>query len=163
MKIELAKAQFQDNTRVFSQLVKKFGMRVLKAQGAFIRTAARSSIKKSISKKLGTKSRPSEPGKPPRGHGRQTLKKSIIFAADKQTNTVVVGPQLVFGRVKTGSGKTVPNVLEFGGKSTRVSYVKKGGKPTRKVRRVTIKARPYMRPALIMGLYDLRRKWETVK
>ena len=141
-----------DNTKFFQKEYKSFGMKVLKAQGAFIRTAARSSIKKS--------KKASKPGNPPKSHANDILRKLILFQADSVRQTVTVGPAISRGRSTTGTGKTVPEVLEYGGYTVK-RYKRRYGK--RNIRRIKISARPYMRPAFTNGLSDLRRKWETIK
>lgn len=97
--------------------------------GAFVRQRARTSIRK--------RKKVSEPGRPPSSHVG-TLKKLIYFAWDERKQTVVVGP------VPFGEG-VAPKALEHGGPSIRVE--KKEGKVTER-RRVMIRARPFMQPAL---------------
>jgi hypothetical protein len=67
--------------------------------------------------------------------------KLIYFAYERDTDSVVVGP------IRLGSKKgRVPEVLEHGGYAKIKGYDKLSGKRVRK--RVRIKARPYMAPAL---------------
>jgi len=101
---------------------------VLSKAGAFIRTAARTSIRKR---------RASAPaGKPPHSH-EGSLRRLILFGYDKPADSVVVGP--------VGFKKSVaPNVLEYGGET--VVHSRRGGRLTS--RKVKIAARPFMTPAL---------------
>lgn len=130
--------------------------------GSYIRTTAAQSIR--------SRRKPSAPGNPPSNHDGK-LRDGILFSFDPATGSVVVGPRklniLFFG----GQGKPlkglVPQVLEFGGDITAIQQLKNvpGKGPTwmrmnlrRSIRpddhrpirnhRVTIAARPYMRPAL---------------
>ncbi len=141
---------------------------VLSKFGAYVRQRAKSSIRKARQKSMSEltpdellvyriaaasakrhgRPRPkrplasSKPGEPPRsvlGY----LKKFIYFAYDASAGSVVVGPAL-FGGAKGDAPKT----LEEGG--TVVIY---GG------RAVTIKPRPYMRPAFQAELPGLPQIW----
>lgn len=103
--------------------------RALSKAGAFIRTAARTSIRK----RKGS----APPGAPPHSH-EGSLRRLILFGYDKASDSVVVGP-VGFKR------STAPSVLEHGGNATVVSRGRGGrGDP----RRVRIAPRPYMGPAL---------------
>lgn len=102
--------------------------RVLSKAGAFIRTAARTSIRK----RKGS----APPGKPPHSH-EGSLRRLILFGYDRTNDSVVVGP--------VGFKNSVaPRVLEHGG-TTVVLSRRRGRLQTRKVQ---IAARPYMAPAL---------------
>lgn len=102
--------------------------RVLAKAGAFIRTAARTSIRK----RKGS----APPGKPPHSH-EGSLRRLILFGYDCTNDSVVVGP--------VGFKNSVaPRALEHGG-TTVVLSRRRGRLQTRKVR---IAARPYMAPAL---------------
>ena len=70
----------------------------LSKAGAFVRTRARSSIRK----RKGT----SRPGEPPHGHAGH-LRRLLLFGYDAQAQTVVVGP-LPFNEGEA------PELLEFG-------------------------------------------------
>jgi hypothetical protein len=102
--------------------------KVLSQAGAFISTAAKTSIRK----RKGT----APPGKPPYSH-EGSLRKLILFGYDRASDSVVVGP---VGFVKS----TAPRALEHGGE-TVVHARRKGGLTSRKVK---IAARPFMAPAL---------------
>lgn len=102
--------------------------RVFSKAGAFIRTAARTSIRK----RKGS----APPGKPPHSH-EGSLRRLILFGYDRANESVVVGP--------VGFKNSVaPRALEHGG-TTVVLSRRRGRLQTRKVR---IAARPYMAPAL---------------
>jgi len=101
--------------------------KVLSQAGAFIRTAARTSIRK----RKGT----APPGKPPHSH-EGSLRKLILFGYDRASDSVVVGP---VGFAKS----TAPKALEYGGE-TVVHQRRRGRLVSRKVR---IAARPFMAPA----------------
>lgn len=75
----------------------------LKRAGAFVRTAAKRSIRK--------RKKSSRRGQPPHSHAGH-LRRLIFFAFDPQAKTVIVGP-LPF---KQGEA---PNLLEFGGRTHR--------------------------------------------
>jgi hypothetical protein len=102
--------------------------KVLSQAGAFIRTAAKSSIRK----RKGT----APPGKPPNSH-EGSLRKLILFGYDRASDSVVIGP-VGFAR------STAPKALEHGGE-TVVHSRRKGRLVSRKVK---IAARPFMAPAL---------------
>jgi hypothetical protein len=102
--------------------------KVLSQAGAFIRTAARTSIRK----RKGT----APPGKPPYSH-EGSLRKLILFGYDRASDSVVVGP---VGFAKS----TAPQALEHGGET--VVHTRRSGRLVS--RRVKIAARPFMAPAL---------------
>ena len=150
--------------------VDRAAIRVLGAQGAFIRTAARSSIRK--------RKKSSAPGQPPSSH-EGTLKRFLIFAVDPHAKSVIIGPaktnQVFFGKDGQPVTGTVPEVLEKGG-SIRILEVLRFGEWRRidlrmaqdyyaglpkRLHTAKIAARPYMGPALEKGLADLDRKWRN--
>jgi len=102
--------------------------KVLSKAGAFIRTAAKTSIRKR------RKSAP--PGSPPHSH-EGSLRRLILFGYDRTADSVVVGP-VGFKR------STAPSVLEHGGEATVLR--RRAGRLTSV--RVKIAPRPYMAPAL---------------
>jgi len=102
----------------------------LSKAGAFVRTAAKSSIRK--------RKAISAPGQPPSSH-TGLLKKFIFFGYDAARKTVVVGPMRL--NQKIGAA---PEALEHGGPSTVVT----GRRNKRRKRRIRVKARPFMGPAL---------------
>tara|TARA_R100000808_G_scaffold21207_1_gene45849 strand:- start:44 stop:568 length:525 start_codon:yes stop_codon:yes gene_type:complete len=155
MSIKEVARNFVDRKHV-QQKVKRAKLRVLSRQGAFVRRAARSSIRPAKMKKFSEMSeaeaesfhrrnyaalvagrpkpkRPkasSRPGEPPRSQVG-TLRKFLFFAYDAGSESVVVGP----ARVRSDD-HTAPSTLEFGGSTTI------------RGRRRTIAPRPYMGPAL---------------
>jgi len=155
--IKMAKSNFFDRAKV-QGAVDRASVRVLSRQGAFIRTAARSSLK--------YKKRPSAPGEPPVVHRtmsrtktnkqgvakQQTvspLREFVFFSYDQASRSVVVGPALLNGR----SGARTLQALEYGGPST-IRDSKGREKP------VIVRARPFMGPALSKAMADLARKWQ---
>ena len=176
------KEMFFDSQRVM-QAVDAAKRTNLSKQGAFVRTAARSSIRK--------RKRISEPGQPPSSH-TGLLRDFIFFAYEPFTQSVVIGPaktnQVFFDDDMRPITGTVPEVLEYGGRITVVeewngsrwrrrdlrrmgavsdvaalrgsrANVFNGGRPIRK-RVVTVKARPYMNPALVSAKEDLAKVWK---
>lgn len=108
--------------------VDKAKRKVLSKAGAFIRTAARTSIRR----RRGS----APPGRPPHSH-EGSLRKLILFGYDRQADSVVVGP--VGFR-----NSEAPATLERGGMTT--VYRRRNGRLVGE--RVRIEARPYMGPAL---------------
>jgi len=101
--------------------------RVLSKFGAYVRRAAKSSIRK--------RKAISAPGKPPSSH-TGLLKRFILFGYDPAKRSVVIGPLRLTRR---GRGDA-PQALEEGGTSR---MVRRGRK-----KRVKIKARPFMGRAM---------------
>jgi len=115
--------------------------RVMTRFGAFVRVSARSSIRK--------RKKSAAPGKPPSSHVG-SLRRLILFGYDASRRSVVVGP-LPF----TALTKDQPRTLEQGGGSQVVTF--RNRKKERK--RVFVKARPFMGPALQRELPQLPRLW----
>lgn len=113
---------------------------VLSKAGAFIRTVARTSIRK----RKGS----APPGSPPHSHVG-LLRKFILFGYDRASDSVVVGP------AKLNKPNEAPRVLEHGGTTTATRFAR--GK--RRSRRVRIAARPFMGPALEKERPKLPRLW----
>jgi len=115
--------------------------KVLSKAGAFIRTAARTSIR--------NRKGSAPAGKPPHSH-EGSLRRLILFGYDKAADSVVVGP--------VGFKKSVaPNVLEYGGDT--VVLRRRGGRLTSQ--KVKIAARPYMTPALEQERPKLPLLWRN--
>jgi len=133
--------------------VEDAGARSMRRAGAFIRAAARSSIRK--------RKRVSNPGEPPSSHAGD-LRRLIVFDYDRSSNSLVVGPMLFPGARKGHvlPDDTVPHILEYGGNAT---VIKSGKTVWGKRKRIHIKARPYMRPAFEKGLKDMYKKWQEIK
>jgi hypothetical protein len=135
-----AKFQMQMNPGAVLQLGKQFTSDFTKGVGAYVMTAARSSLRP------GRKQ--AEPGRPPHTHSSPSpLKHGIFFATEP--NTVVVGPVAL--ESKKYQGVTGARLLEEGG--TRVVRWPGGRTKTQRYR-----AFPYMAPALKKGLADYIRK-----
>ena len=149
--------------------VEKAKLRNLTKQGAFVRRAARKSIKPAVMKKVGEMSaaereqyerrvkqakqdgqprpkRPpaaSRPGEPPRSQ-TGALKKFLFFSYDPRSASVVVGP----ARIRSDD-TDAPRTLEFGGTA------EVGG------RRIRIAERPYMGPALASEQPQFAELWRN--
>ncbi len=132
------KHMFFDRPRIVAAL-ERTKRKALSRGGAFIRQAAKTSIRK----RKGS----APPGKPPHSH-EGSLRRLILFGYDQRTDSVVVGP---VGFKKS----TAPNVLEFGGTTVITRRVK--GRLVRQ--RVKIAARPYMSPALEKEKPKLPKAW----
>ncbi len=92
---------FFDSGKVLAAMEKK-ERRALSKFGAFVRTRARSSIRK--------RRKPSSPGSPPSSHVG-TLKKLLFFSYDSKNKSVVVGPV----PLESSRLAVVPRLLEEGG------------------------------------------------
>ena len=101
----------------------------LSKAGAYVRTAAKSSIRK--------RKRVSMPGQPPSSH--TGLLRKIFFGYDMARKSVVVGPMHLGGKIGDA-----PAALEYGGGSV----VMAGRRGKRRKRRIKIAARPFMAPAI---------------
>lgn len=112
--------------------------RNLSRMGAFVRTRAKTSMRKGRGV--------SEPGEPPRAHVG-LIRKFVLFAYEAARKAVVIGPARLSGVIGNA-----PEALEHGG--TSEVHVRGG-----KTRRVTIRARPFMRPALEKELSQVPKLW----
>lgn len=149
--IKSAKSNFFDRAVVI-EAAGKARVRVLSKFGAYVRTRARSSIRK--------RKKPSKPGQPPSSH-LGLLKQFLFFGYDRATASVVIGPALI----NRGSG--APETLEHGGTADVeharwVSGPKYGNRRQRitETHRVKIAARPFMAPALRAELPRLPAVWK---
>ena len=135
MTIDQAKGMFFDRNKV-TGVVNRAERRVLSRFGAFVRTGARSSIRK--------RKRVSSPGSPPSSH-TGLLKRTIFFVYDPKKSNVIIGPVLL------GKGTNAPELLEHGGAATR----------RRRKRRVraTYRPRPFMGPAFEREKPKLPQMW----
>lgn len=132
---------FFDKAKVIGA-VDKATRQVLSKFGAYVRQAARSSIRK----RKGV----SSPGSPPSSHTGE-LKRFVYFAYEPASQNVVIGPI----RLSSKSGEA-PESLEHGGTCTTV---RRGKKKT-----VKIAARPFMLPAMQRELPKLPDMWrDSVK
>jgi hypothetical protein len=137
-----AKANFFDRAAVKSA-VDRATIRVLSRFGAFVRTRARSSIRK--------RKAVSQPGQPPSSH-IGTLKRFIFFSYESTKRSVVIGPTPIAG------GGEAPELLEHGGTSVFV--------PPRGHRRAraNYRPRPFMTPAFAEVQKNLPNLWrDSVK
>ena len=115
--------------------------RVLSKAGAFVRTTAKHSIR--------SRKGVSPPGSPPSSH-TGLLRRFIFFGYDASRKTVVVGPMRLNQKVGTA-----PEALEHGG----ATDVVEGLRGRRRKRRVRIRARPYMGPAMRKELPKFPSLW----
>ena len=139
--IKAAKNNFFDRAAVINA-VDRATLRVLSKFGAFVRTRARSSIRK--------RKRASAPGQPPSSHVG-LLKSLIFFSYDQGRKSVVIGPTL------SSRPSGAPETLEYGGDADVESFDR-----ARKVRikhRTKIAARPFMGPAFEAEKPGLPAMW----
>lgn len=115
--------------------------RVLSKAGAFIRTTAKTSIRK----RKGS----APAGTPPYSH-EGSLRRLIYFGYDRSSDSVVVGP-VGF------KNSPAPQALEYGGKTVAVR--RRRGKKTS--RTVEIAARPFMWPAFEKERPQLPLLWRN--
>jgi hypothetical protein len=115
--------------------------RVLSRFGAFVRSAARRSMRRP-----GKKGLPSPPGTPPRTRKGQ-LKNFVFFFYDWTRRSVVIGPELLPGVIHINP--TIPQVHEEGGRIVQTRRRRRGRRKSKTLRRylATYPARPYMGPA----------------
>lgn len=148
------KKMFFDRPAVIDA-VDRAEVRVLGRFGAFVRRRARSLIRRS-------KRKVSLPGEPPRSHSPEPNLRTILFAYNQRTHSVIVGP-VYLNQSRSArtyvSQRKVPRVLEKGGtlQVREVRYGKRWRTPGRRtpeagqpkrVRSIRIAPRPYMVPAL---------------
>ena len=139
------KAMFFDRPRV-QKAVSHANRRAMSRAGAFVRTRARTSMRK----RRGT----SRPGQPPYAH-EGSLRRMILFGYEPSRETVVVGP------VGFRSSEA-PNALEFGGRTTVVRRRRTARRGQRVIKtQVRIAARPYMAPALDKERPKLPALWRN--
>jgi hypothetical protein len=161
LKIEAVAKSFFDREAVQKALGQKLA-RGLSRFGSYVMTGARGRIRK--------RKKPSKPGASPT-NWTGALKQNIVFAADLERKSVVIGPIRINGR-STG---TAPSILEHGGSIVTAAkryhlgdfaVLRAGGRKTkllteaqvalanrlaplapRPLNGVTIQPRPYMKPA----------------
>jgi hypothetical protein len=164
------KESFFDRPKVIAAL-KKAKRKVLSKAGAFVRRRARSSLKKPGKRKAGMAS---APGRPPSNHTSGHSLKTILFAFDTASSSMVVGPVQFNSLNPTVSSvqTTAPGLHERGELATIREYryiplaansdsgkwfpAKKTGKYKprpgfsleERRRRVKYPKRPFMQPAL---------------
>jgi len=148
--VSAAKSSFFDRQKVMAA-VDRATRKALSKAGAFVRQRAKTSIR--------YREAPSQPGLPPSAHrtvgsvrkksGKVVTKKQLVsplrefmfFSYDRATRTVVVGPALLSGT----QSREALHALEHGGPSTVVD-------PRGRRRPITVRARPFMRPAMLAEL-----------
>jgi hypothetical protein len=140
VRINQAKGLFFDRKAVMDKTTAA-ERRVLSKFGAFVRTSARSSMRK--------RKRPSAPGQPPSAHVG-LIKKFLYFVYDPDRKSVVIGP----AKLNKPSDNAL-EVLESGGRITIMNRRK--GKTSK--RSVEIAARPYMQPAFDKNLPQVPSMW----
>jgi hypothetical protein len=133
------KELFFDAPRVLSA-VDRATRAVLSKFGAFVRTAAKHSIRK--------RKAVSQPGSPPSSHVG-TLRRLIFFGYDPGQKSVVIGPTPFTGAAGTAEA---PPLLEYGGRARRKD--RKGRTVT-----VTYQPRPFMGPAFEQEKQKLPDLW----
>lgn len=160
--IAQAKAGFFDSEIVI-RAMDAGKRRALAKAGAFVRTTARSMIRKApgVNTQTGQVARgrrkkgvryveaTAKPGDPPYGHASQLLKKFIYFSWDTESQSEVIGPALL--QSPRGGG---PKFIEYGGGTS--IRTKKG-----KMRRAQFHGNPVMHPALEKGLGELLKSFEN--
>ena len=140
VRLSQIKATFFDRQAVLDA-TSRVERKVLSRFGAFVRTTARSSIRK--------RKKPAPPGMPPSSH-TGLLKRNIFFAYEPERKNVVIGP------IRLNAKHTdAPATLEHGGTTTIVRR-RKGRKFVQKVQ---IDARPYMGPAAEKERQKLPALW----
>lgn len=145
--LKAAKEGFFDREKILAA-VDRARVRILSKFGAFVRTRAKTSIRK----RKGS----SPPAGPPYSH-EGSLRRLITFGYDLSTKSAVVGPTLI--NRPTGA----PAILEYGG-ATDISFQvfrRRSGKNVRvtKSRKVKIAQRPFMHPALEAELPKFPELW----
>ena len=120
----VTKSMFFDRKAVTSA-VDRATRKVLSAFGAFVRTAAKHSIRK--------RKAVSQPGQPPSSHVGH-LRRLIFFGYDPARKSVVIGPTPFRSEVEA------PPLLEYGGRA--LCKDRKGKRVT-----ATYRPRPFMTPA----------------
>ena len=147
----MAKGMFRFDAMFFDQLrvvsaADKATRRVLSRFGAYVRTSARSSIRR--------RKKASKPGGPPTNR-TGFLKKFIFFGYDPSERNIVIGPMKLNGK----SGDDIPSVLEYGGNTTAYFWDRSKQKSVKK--RIKVAARPFMAPALKKNLPQLPAMWKN--
>lgn len=135
---------FFDSAKVMSA-VSKERRQAMSKSGAFVRRAARQSMRKSP--------RASAPGRPPNRHENPLLYSRLFFAYDPATRSVVIGSEGLTGFASPGA----PSTLEFGGQVV-VPRRRRGGRAVQS-RAATVAPRPYMGPALAKEAPKLAEPW----
>lgn len=139
----LITSRFFDRQEVI-RLTKPQERRYLARSGALVRSIAKRSMRKGYTKRHGRVR--SKPGEPPRRQSNPLLYKFMFFWLDEDDASVTIGPAALYKQGRAA------DVLEKGGV---VPYGWMRGK--------TLKARPYMEPALETVQPQLQQIWDTSK
>ncbi len=164
---------FFDRKAVLDAVGRAMASRLSKA-GAFVRQAARSSLRPG-----GKSNKVSMPGQPPRTHTKVYPNlKTILFAWDPRSQSVVIGP-IGFNSVSATGGSlsagVVPGLLEFGGSQGIVERQHRDGTWSRadlrsrrrlasspiRIRQASYAARPFMGPAMNQELPKFPELWKN--
>jgi len=143
-KLDKAKSMFFDRKTVMRS-VDRATRRVLSKFGSYVRTSAKSSIRK--------RKRVSAPGQPPSSH-TGLLKKFIFFAYEPDEKNVVIGPI----RLSRKPGQA-PDALEHGGQTTISRRRWRRGRRVTVTKKKRIAARPFMGPAFEREKPKLPAMW----
>lgn len=135
--VAAAKSLFLDRDPI-ARAIDRGRYRALMRSGGWLRTTA----KRTIRPRKGR----SKPGAPPHSH-EGSLRRLMFFGWDRSSSSVVVGP----AAFKRRSG--VPRILEQGGSTKLPRYWRGGG------RRISIRPRPYMAPAMKKAAPRLAGFW----
>lgn len=114
------------------QAVEKARKKNLIRWGALTRKIARNSLRR--------RKKSAQPGNPPHTHSPAPNLKTIYYAFDTQTKTVVVGPVLL----GSNAGSPLPEKIQKGG----VVIQRVGTRRKPKLRRTRMRAFPFMGPAM---------------
>lgn len=169
----VVQTQFWLNSKAILDKIDEDHRRAFLRFGAFIRTVARRSMRRTKNPQL-----KSDPGGPPYAR-RGQVRDLLLFAYDANRKELVVGPKL-FQPPKPlmKASTTVPNALEQGGTAVALppgfTLTKKQGRgKSAKVQEKTfiapgtsipIAPRPFMQPALNIAIREdkLKRYWEAI-
>ena len=179
MTVSIAIKEWFFDREAVQKAIERGNLRALSEAGAFIRTRARSSLRR--------RKKPSPAGSPPSVHSRDSLAtlKNILFGLEPQRQAVIIGPVALRGSSGNAAtapvSGTVPNVMEFGGPiavseqqitfhdhgKEVVQWVqanprrRRSGKRDlpRRRRRVPVDARPFMGPALEAEAQHIPDAW----
>jgi hypothetical protein len=128
----------------------KINAAALSKAGAFVRRRARSSMRR--------RKKASTPGSPPSAHSTDTVAtlKNILFAYDRQRQSVVIGPVRL-----NGSGGSVPALHEFGGTQTVRRFRRQNGRNQLIPKLAHYPPRPFMGPALKAEAHNFPNLWAS--
>lgn len=139
-KVDQAKGLFFDRKAV-RDATTRAERKVLSKFGAFVRTRARTSIRR--------RRAISEPDTPPSSHVG-LLRQHIYFVYEPQRHNVIIGAARLNGPIGNA-----PEALEHGGES-EAAFFRQGKRQTRKI---NVRPRPFMQPAFDAELPRLDKLW----